>query len=142
MNFIKVIDVKKQPLRLLPDENKYSTVCTSGVHTYLGWGVFCFVSLCCCFCRGVCDAFLPHIMAIQIVSHGPAALTLPGSLFKMQNLGPQPRPTESEATFNKITQVTHVHLKFEMPWSKTLVSSVFLPSVSPYSPVLPNCPHW
>lgn len=75
----------------------------------MGGVLFCFIVL--LFLQGVCDAFLPQIMAIQTVSLGPTALTLPGSLFKMQNLGPQPRPTESEATFKKITQVTHVHFK-------------------------------
>ena len=56
MNLIKVIYVKKQPLRHLPDENKYSTVCTSG---YLGgWGVlFCLIVL--LFLQGVYDDFLP-----------------------------------------------------------------------------------
>lgn len=76
------------------------------------WGVgglFCFIVL--LFLQGVYDAFLPQIMAIQTVAHGSAALPSDGSLFKMQNLGLQLRPTESEATFNKITQVTHVHFK-------------------------------
>ena len=107
MNLIKVIYVKKQPLRHLPDEN-IASCCTSG---YLGSGgvSFCFIVL--LFLQRVYDAFLPQITAIQTVSHGPAALTSPGSLFKVQNLGLQLRPTESEAAFKKITQVTRVHFK-------------------------------
>ena len=107
MNLIKVIYVKKQPLRHLPDEN-IASCCTSG---YLGSGgvSFCFIVL--LFLQRVYDAFLPQITAIQTVSHGPAALTSPGSLFKVQNLGLQLRPTESEAAFKNITQVTRVHFK-------------------------------
>lgn len=39
---------------------------------------------------------------VPVVVLGLAALTSPGSLFLMFNLGPHPRPTESEFLFNKI----------------------------------------
>ena len=49
--------------------------------------------------RASSAVYAVHTLSAKSMGHGPAASVSPGSLLDMQNLGPQPRPTEYESAF-------------------------------------------